>query len=79
MKVLPPSLQEIALTESQLDPESTLTVEDGSTLNAIGRALIQMQQGNQSIVAGGIPQSQLILTRATSSDADTATNGTANG
>ena len=71
------------MPEPQLGPEGTIVGgEDGGTLNAIGRALIQMQQGSQSVVtsAGGIPQSQLIFTRASSSDTDTTPpNGNANG
>lgn len=73
------------MTEPQLGPEGALGAEDGGTLNAIGRALIQMQQGagGQSITAGsspGIPQSQLIFTRAASTDSDTvASSGTNNG
>lgn len=76
-------MQEISLAEPQLPPEeSSITSEDGSTLNAIGRALIQMQQGQQQQIAaaGSIPQSQLIFTRATSTDSDTAPpNGNTNG
>ena len=71
------------MTEPQLGTEGAIGTEDGSTLNAIGRALIQMQQGGQSIAAGsspGIPQSQLIFTRAASTDSDTvAPSGANNG
>ena len=75
-------LQEIAFTEPQLTAEGAIVGEDGGTLNAIGRALIQIQQqNNQSIAAaaaaasgvataGGIPQSQLIFTRGTSTDSE---------
>lgn len=71
--------QEISLSDSPLGPEAgTIGTEDGGTLNAIGRALIQMQQGGQSVAAPGIPQSQLIFTRATSSDSDTTSAQTGN-
>ncbi len=44
---------------------SVMTSEDGSTLNAIGHALIQMQQGGQTT-----PSSQFLITRSTSSGSE---------
>ncbi|XP_064407387.1 upstream stimulatory factor 1-like isoform X1 [Halichondria panicea] len=47
-----------------------MTSEDGSTLNAIGHALIQMQQGGQTT-----PSSQFLITRSTSSGSEFGQNG----
>ncbi len=52
---------------------SDLTSDDGSTLNAIGHALLQMQQGGQTTPSS--VGSQLILTRSTSSNSESGQNG----
>ena len=69
----PPSLplQELGA----LDPASLQKggdESDSTTLNAIGRALIQMQQGASSPGGAG---SQFIITRATDSDPSQSPNG----
>ena len=66
--------QEIHTLNSDALGTSDITSEDGTTLNAIGHALIQMQQGGQS-QPSSIPQgSQLILTRSSSSGAEAGQN-----
>ena len=60
-----PLTQEVHTLTSDDGLPSDMTSEDGSTLNAIGHALIQMQQGGQTT-----PSSQFLITRSTSSGSE---------
>lgn len=67
------SFQEIHTINDDTLRASDITNEDGSTLNAIGRALIQMQQGNLS--SSNAQHSQFILTRTSTADTESSQNG----
>ena len=60
-----PLTQEFHTLTSDDGLPSDMTSEDGSTLNAIGHALIQMQLGGQTT-----PSSQFLITRSTSSGSE---------